>query len=128
MSSGFSGRMPGVQVNLMGQPIDGSNMTPMPMHLGIAQSAPSTQHPQPQAPRGNSQPQTVRQFLQSPAPTILPQEYAGPQAGPLPMYMVGGSPYPHSSQHKLAHWNRIGQGSMPAGVTYVAPKSAMFQT
>ncbi len=72
-------------------------------------------------------PYTVRDFLKTPSPTVLPQEVAAPPALPLPQHMVAGSPYPHSAQTKLVHWNRVSGGRMPAGVTFNAPKNRMTQ-
>lgn len=73
--------------------------------------------------------QSVRKFLGNPMPTILPIEDAGHPALPLPQHMVGGSPYPHSAQTKLAHWNRVSGGpGMPAGVTYNTPRNRFTQT
>lgn len=72
---------------------------------------------------------TVKDFLSNPSPTILPLDQAGTPALPLPQHMVGGSPYPHSAQTKLATWNRVNGGpGMPAGVTYNTPKNRMTQT
>lgn len=72
---------------------------------------------------------TVNRFLRTPSPTVLPMEEAQHKALPLPQHMVAGSPYPHSAQTKLAHWNRVTGGpGMPAGVTYNAPRSRMTQT
>jgi hypothetical protein len=75
-------------------------------------------------------PYTVKDFLQTPNVTILPLEMAGVPALPLAQHMVGGAPYPHSAQTKLAHWNRVTGNNipMPVGVVYNAPKRRMVQT
>lgn len=102
MASGFAGRLPAVTL-------------PTPV---AAQHSP-----------GGDNPRTVRNFLQNPSPTLLPQDQAGVPALPLPQHMVGGSPYPHSAQTKLASWNRATGGPpMPAGVTFNAPRNRMTQT
>lgn len=74
-------------------------------------------------------PTTVGNFLRNPSPTVLPFESAGIPALPLAQHMVAGSPYPHSAQTKLAHWNRVSGGpGMPAGVTYNTPRNRLTQT
>lgn len=69
-------------------------------------------------------------FLNSPQPTILPQDSAGTPALPLSSHMVAGSPFPQSAQMKLRTWNRYLNAStpMPAGVTYNAPRNRLVQT
>lgn len=74
-------------------------------------------------------PYTVKDFLQTPNPTILPIETAGVPALPMSHQMVAGQPYPHSAQTKLALWNRVSGNGIhnPVGILYQAPKKRMTQ-
>ena len=101
MASGFTGRMPTVSVRT--QPAQGDKP-------------------------GGDNPRTVRNFLNNPTPTILPQDVAGVPAQPIAMHMIGGRPYPQSAQVKMLHWNRAGAAPMPPGVTFNTQRGRMVQT